>query len=156
MSYHAALDPLVEACVGELEARGHRITRSRRAAVRAVSARPGHFTAEELRRELPRLGRATVYRNIKLLQEAGFLCRVLLEDGSRPYRLSHRSHHHHLVCVQCGAVQDLLDCDVSDVLRSLVKRTGFEMEGHRLEVYGRCRTCRNARAAGRAAEHRHF
>ena len=135
------LHPVAEAFIAQLEAKGHRITSSRRAVAEAVSRRSTPFTAEELCGDVPRVGRATVYRSIKLLQGSGSLCRVLLEDGSPRYQPTHQSHHHHLVCVRCGEVREFVDCDVSDMLGSLVRRSGFEIAGHRLEVYGRCTQC---------------
>ena len=89
----------------------------------------------------PSFGRATVYRTLKILVENGMLCRVLLEDGDLHYQLSHHGHHHHLLCVECGSSQDLTGCDIEDVLVSTSARHGFELSGHWLEVYGRCRDC---------------
>jgi len=104
-------------------------------------ANPGHFTAEELRHAVPEVGRATVYRSLKLLVEARALCRVLLEDGDLHYQLSHRGHHHHLLCVECGVSQDLLGCDIQGVLEQVTSANDFQLRGHWLEVYGRCRSC---------------
>ncbi len=124
-----------------MEDRGHRSTEPRRALVRSVAAKDSHFTAEELHKGLPQVGRATVYRSLSLLVEAGVLCRVLLEDGSLHYQLSHRGHHHHLICTECGLTQDLLGCDIEGMLDEKAAELGFQTEGHRLEVYGRCYKC---------------
>ena len=78
---------------------------------------------------------------LNLLVEAGVLCRVLLEDGSLHYQLSHRGHHHHLICTDCGLTQDLLGCDIEGMLDEKAAELGFQTEGHRLEVYGRCYKC---------------
>ena len=131
-----------------MEGRGHRSTAPRRALVRTVAAMDGHFTAEELNKDLPHVGRATVYRSLNLLEEAGVLCRVLLEDGSLRYQLSHRGHHHHLICTGCGQSQDLLGCDIEDMLKERTQQNHFRMDGHRLEVYGRCRKCLSATESG--------
>ena len=120
---------------------GYRSTGPRRAVVRTVAARDRHFTADELCRELPQVGRATVFRSLNLLVETGVLCRVLLEDGSLHYQLSHRGHHHHLICTECGLSQDLLGCDIDEMLTERAALNHFQMEGHRLEVYGRCHKC---------------
>ena len=125
-----------------LDERGYRSTAPRRALAAAIGDQEKHFTAEGLRLQLPpQLGRATVYRTLKILVEASVLCRVLLEDGDLHYQLSHRGHHHHLLCVHCGSSQDLTGCDIEDVLVSTSARHGFELSGHWLEVYGRCRDC---------------
>ena len=130
-----------------LEERGHRTTSPRRAVVDAVAAQNRHFSAEELRQKLPKIGRATIYRSLKLLVDSGVLCRVLLEEGNLHYQLSHQGHHHHLLCVECGASQDLLGCDIEDVLRSVSAGHEFQVSGHWLEVYGRCSQCLNAQTA---------
>ena len=133
---------VAEQILETLEERGFRSTSPRRALAAAIADQEHHFTAEALRKHLPpSLGRATVYRTLKILVEAGVICRVLLEDGDLHYQLSHHGHHHHLLCVHCGSSQDLTGCDIEDVLVSTTARHGFELSGHWLEVYGRCRDC---------------
>ena len=124
-----------------VEDQGYRSTAPRQALVRTVAVKDSHFSAEELHRELPMVGRATVYRGLNLLVDTGILCRVLLEDGSLHYQLSHRGHHHHMICTQCGLSQDLLGCDIDGMLTEKTTQHQFRMEGHRLEVYGRCQKC---------------
>ena len=125
-----------------LEGRGFRSTAPRRALAIAIGEQDGHFTAEALRKLLPAtLGRATVYRTLRILVDADVLCRVMLEDGDLRYQLSHHGHHHHLLCVLCGSSQDLTGCDIEDVLVATSARHGFELSGHWLEVYGRCSNC---------------
>ena len=134
----AAADQILET----LDERGYRSTAPRRSLAAAIGEQDHHFTAEELRKRLPTTtGRATVYRTLKILVDADVLCRVLLEDGDLHYQLSHHGHHHHLLCVSCGSSQDLTGCDIEDVLTTTSARHGFELSGHWLEVYGRCRNC---------------
>ncbi len=130
-----------------LEERGHRSTSPRRAVVNAIAGQNKHFTAEELRGQLPGVGRATIYRSLRLLVESGVLCRVLLEEGNLHYQLSHRGHHHHLLCVECGSSQDLLGCDIEDLLQTVSAAHEFQLSGHWLEVYGRCHACMDRNAA---------
>ena len=139
--------PLVESFVDRLEAGGHRVTGARWAVARAVARQRGHFAADALAQELPGVGRATVFRNIKLMVEMGFVCRVLLGDGLLRYQISHRGHHHHLICSDCGRSEDLLGCDLDSILQDRAADHDFAMEGHWLEVYGRCRACRPQEAA---------
>ena len=130
-----------------LEERGHRSTSPRRAVVNAIAGQNKHFTAEELREQLPGVGRATIFRSLRLLVESDVLCRVLLEDGDLHYQLSHRGHHHHLLCVECGSSQDLLGCDIEDLLKTVSAAHNFQLSGHWLEVYGRCHDCIGRNAA---------
>jgi Fur family ferric uptake transcriptional regulator len=94
-------------------------------------------------REARAVGRATVFRTMRLLTELDIVCRVLLEDGSLRYRVSRRGHHHHLVCVSCGNVKDLDECAIADLVRELAAATQYQIEGHWLEFYGRCAACRS-------------
>ena len=128
--------------IQRLELRGHRITGSRRRLLEALVAAPAHFTVDDVLRLAPDVGRATVFRTMKLLLDLNVVCRVLMEDGSLHYRLSARGHHHHLVCRSCGRVEDFSNCDVSSLVRDLSRNTEYQIEGHWLEVYGRCASCR--------------
>jgi Fur family ferric uptake transcriptional regulator len=131
----------LESITLKLEARGYRITPSRRAVVAAILARTGHFTADDLVSRCRDAGRATVFRTIRLLTELGAVCRVFLEDGSKHYMVSGRGHHHHLLCTGCGRVEELDQCAIADAIRELSVATGYQVEGHWMELYGRCAEC---------------
>jgi Fur family ferric uptake transcriptional regulator len=134
----------LESVVQRLEEQGYRVTPSRLAVVAAVLDLSGHFSVDDILSRVPDVGRATVFRTMRLLSEMGVLCRVLLDDGSLRYRVSHRQdHHHHLVCVSCASVQELDACIDPEVLSDLARTTGYEIEGHWLEFFGRCTACRN-------------
>jgi Fur family ferric uptake transcriptional regulator len=136
----------LEAVTLKLEAQGHRVTPARRAVIAAILSQRDHFTVDDLLRRCRGAGRATVFRTVRLLTDLGVVCRVLLEDGSLHYRLSERGHHHHLVCTDCGRVEDLDQCVIADFVRGLSGPSGFEVEGHWLELYGRCAGCREKAA----------
>ena len=133
--------PSLAAVVQRLEDRGHRVTATRLAVLAAAADAGDQFSAEEIDQRLPHVGRATVFRALKLFVDMDVLCRVILEDGTLRYRWSRRGHHHHLVCSECGAVEDFTACDVTELVSELTRRTSFTIEGHWLEVYGRCATC---------------
>ena len=128
-----------------LAANGHRLTRSRRAVVEAALSGDDLFTIADVQRRVPRIGRATVFRTIKLLVDLDLLCRVRLEDGSLRYRVrvATEQHHHHLVCSGCGSVEDFSDCDLDAMSQSVASRTNYDIQGHRLELYGLCPTCQS-------------
>ena len=132
---------VVDNIVARLSGLGHRDTEPRRLVISAVAAQGRPFTAEELYASLPCVGRATVYRGLRLLVETGQVCRVLLEDHELRYQLSHQGHHHHLLCGACGSSADLEGCDADDMLRKAAAAVGFRMSGHSLEVYGQCGDC---------------
>lgn len=128
--------------IERLELRGHRMTTSRRRVIDAVLAQPAHFTVDDVLHKTRRVGRATVFRTMKLLLDLNIVCRILLDDGTLHYRVSTGRHHHHLVCTDCGRVEDFSQCDVESLVRDLQKATQYEVQAHWLEVYGRCQSCR--------------
>ena len=132
---------VVDEIIGQLAGQGYRDTEPRRLVISAAAAQGRPFTAEELCAALPCVGRATVYRGLRLLVETDLVCRVLLEDRELRYQLSHQGHHHHLLCAVCGASADLEGCDVEETLREAAAAAGFQMSGHWLEIYGRCADC---------------
>ncbi len=132
---------IVDDIIAQLSQQGYRDTEPRRLVINAAAAQRRPFTAEELCAALPCVGRATVYRGLRLLVETEQVCRVLLEDRELRYQLSHQGHHHHLLCAACGASADLANCDVDALLQEAAATAGFQMSGHWLEIYGRCADC---------------
>lgn len=128
------------------EEHGSRMTWSRRKLARTLARRTGSFSAEEIVAALPDLGRATVYRALRLLGEAGVLCKTTMPDGTPRYSLdcAHPYHHHHLVCVTCGRVDEFRHPSVERMLRAMKAPAGSELLGHRLELYHRCTACRES------------
>ena len=120
-----------------------RLTPQRRAVLDAIETWPGPFTALDLfqqaRRSSPRLGLATTYRTLELLRRTGSL-HALSVEGRPAYVRCSPEHHHHLVCVTCGSVEDTELC-ASPSQRELTRRHGFRAESHELEIYGTCRRC---------------
>ena len=127
--------------VDRLSRLGYRDTEPRRLVIGAVAAQSRPFTAEDLCVALPCVGRATIFRGLRLLVETGQVCRVLLEAGELRYQLSDPSHHHHLLCSACGISADISSSAVEETLRRAADAAGFQMTGHWLEVYGRCSDC---------------
>ncbi len=130
----------------ELRKHGFKITGPRVQVVEHVARQDQNFTAEGLTAALAPVGRATVYRTLKLLIDADLVCRVVMNDGSVAYRLSHEAHHHHLVCTGCGATEDIHLSDVEAVLSRVRGGTEYEILSHRIEVYGLCPQCKATKA----------
>ena len=123
---------------------GHRLTAPRRRLLEVMAGLGDHFTADQVVAASPAVGRATVFRTLRLMQELAVVCQVVLDDGSVAYRLGSGAHHHHVVCSECGTVSDFSSHDIEDLVAELGRRTGFEIDSHRIELYGRCRHCRAA------------
>jgi Fe2+ or Zn2+ uptake regulation protein len=140
------IDDEARVLLDDLRDQGFKITSPRHLVIERVAGRDENFTAEELAAELAPIGRATVYRTLKLLLDQGLICRVVLSDGAVCYRASHRGHHHHLVCVSCGATEDVHLTDVENVIDGVRSATDYEIVGHRIEVYGFCPTCKQRQA----------
>ena len=137
-----------------LEEHGSRMTWPRRELAAMLARRADSFSAEEIVAALPTLGRATVYRTLRLLGEAGVLCKATMPDGSPRYSLDDtHHHHHHLVCVVCGRIDEFRHPAVERMLRALKAHVGSDLVGHRLELYHRCAACRES---GRGSEDIHM
>ncbi|MDD9995970.1 MAG: Fur family transcriptional regulator [Dehalococcoidia bacterium] len=126
-----------------LENRGYKATAPRKAIAKHLEQKHETFTAEALSEELPSVGRATVYRTVKLLLEAGLVCKVPMIDGARVYSLARVGHHHHhSVCVQCGAVGEFKAAIIDRSLRAIAADIPGQVVKHRIELYVTCNDCR--------------
>lgn len=134
--------------IGKLAERGLRITGPRRDVLAAIVDAPHGFSADTICERLPGVGRATVYRTIKLLLQVGVLCKVALQDGAPRYSLDPVGHHHHLVCVGCGTISDFRQCNLDDLEPRLEAALGGQLLGHRLEVYSLCSECQEQGFSG--------
>ena len=124
-----------------LEDQGFRNTAPRRAVIDLLERKQEGFTAEEISDELPSVGRATVYRTIKLLLKAGVICKLAMMDGAPKYSLSRIEHHHHTVCTRCGTVGEFRAATVERLLRAVGDDIPGEIVGHRMEFYVTCDRC---------------
>jgi Fe2+ or Zn2+ uptake regulation protein len=120
-----------------------RLTPQRQAVLDLIADRKGSFTAVEIfqaaRRKNPSLGLATVYRTVDLLRRTGSV-RPLAGDARPAYVRCEPGHHHHLVCLACGAVEETKLCGAPSPAE-LKRRYGFRAETHELDVYGTCARC---------------
>ena len=138
-------EPLVHA----LDQAGYRLTEPRRAVAELIAAREGHFTAQDLiddakARRLG-IGRATVFRALDLFTELQVLERLDLPSGEHAYvPCAPARHHHHIVCSQCGRTTEVDDAGLASAVDEIQRRSGWQVESHRLELYGRCPRCRTS------------
>lgn len=138
-----ASQPLVDAIDGA----GYRLTEPRRAVADLIAAREGHFTANDLiedarAREMG-IGRATIFRALDMFTELEVLERIDLPNGDHAYvPCEPRVHHHHIVCEICGRVTEVEDLGLGAAIDEIQRRTGWQVDSHRLELFGRCPECR--------------
>lgn len=124
-----------------LETEGHRITATRRSILKEIAAAESPLTIEEISDRVPGIGRATVFRTVKLLNDLGVICRVTLENRGIRYVLSTSSHHHHLICSECGSVTEFSSPQLDQAINEEAEAAGFELNGHTVELYGKCKNC---------------
>ncbi len=134
---------------GILREHGYKLTPQRHILLKVIAAHHDHLSPDEIfeiaRQEDPGIGKVTVYRTLELLNKLDLLCRVHAPDGCRGYMMRRPTeHHHHLVCSACGNAVDFTECDLNGLEKDLEAKTGFTIEGHLLELYGRCRNCRES------------
>jgi Fur family ferric uptake transcriptional regulator len=135
-------DSIIQRC----EARGLRMTEQRRTIAEVLGESADHPDVEELhRRAVERdaaISIATVYRAVKLFEENGILERLDFRDGRARYEDADRDHHDHLIDVTTGDVIEFVDRDIEALQRKVADRLGYEIVGHRLELYARRKTGR--------------
>jgi len=132
--------------VTALENRGHRLTRPRRRVAELLADRSGAFSAADLlgdadRRHVP-IGRATVFRALELFTDLGLLERIDLPSGDHAYVVCDAAHHHHVVCRNCARSVEVADSGLQSVVSEIGRRSGFQIDTHRLELFGLCPDCR--------------
>jgi Fur family ferric uptake transcriptional regulator len=135
-----------------IQERGLKHSRQRDEIAAAFLAMGGHVSVEELvgrvRHEDPRISVATVYRTMKLLAECGLAVPRQFGGGQTRYEAAAgRAHHDHLICTSCGDIVEFANEKIESLQSLVARRHGFEVESHKLELYGRCARCRAAREA---------
>jgi len=142
-----------------LKTRSLKLTRPRRRILDRAFATHAHFSAEELHAWLAAeegegVSRATVYRTLSLLSEAGFLQALDAERGVLVYEhvLGHH-HHDHMLCVSCGRIEEFHDERIEELQLEACRRKGWRLVSHDLRLRGLCRRCsaRPRAGAGKSA-----
>ncbi|HJS37415.1 MAG TPA: ferric iron uptake transcriptional regulator [Burkholderiales bacterium] len=101
-----------------------------------------HLSAEDVYRSLLAdgidIGLATVYRVLTQFEQAGLLSRQHFETGKAVFELNQGGHHDHLVCLQCGRVEEFYDAEIEQRQSEVARKRGFELHGHSLALYADC------------------
>ncbi|GAB6927194.1 peroxide-responsive transcriptional repressor PerR [Paenibacillus sp. JCM 10914] len=135
----------VQHALEQLKTTGVRITPQRHAILTYLVESKSHPTADEIYRALepnfPSMSVATVYNNLKMFIEASMVRELTYGDNSSRFD-ANVSDHHHVICEQCGKIEDFSYPSLEDVGVQAEKCTGFEVKGLRMELYGLCRSCK--------------
>ena len=127
---------IIERC----EVKGLRMTGQRRTIARVLEASADHPDVEELyaraSAEDAGISIATVYRTVKLFEEAGILDKLEFGDGRARYEDAERDHHDHLIDMNSGEVIEFVDPEIEELQERIAARLGYTLKGHKLELYG--------------------
>ena len=131
---------MTKSIIARCEAKGLRLTGQRRVIAQVLEGADDHPDVEALHARAaerdPRISIATVYRTVKLFEEAGILDRLEFGDGRARYEDAERDHHDHLIDMNTGEVVEFVDAEIEALQERIAARLGYRLKGHRLELYG--------------------
>ncbi|MGN0144973.1 MAG: Fur family transcriptional regulator [Clostridium sp.] len=141
----------MDALKEDLKKKGYKLTPQRRSIVDTIIKNEGkHLTAEEIydevKKDCPEIGLATVYRTVLLLEELNVVSRLELNDGCSRYEIVHSNEthrHHHLICNICHKVLEVQDDLLEDLEANIEKDYKFKILDHSVKFYGICDECQN-------------
>ena len=141
----------IERIKKKLHSKGYKLTPQREATLTVLLEREeDHLSAEEVfllvKEKASEIGLATVYRTLELLSELEVVDKINFGDGVTRYDLRKEGmdhFHHHLVCMECGAVEEIIEDLLTDIEKEVEKEWDFEVKDHRLTFHGICKKCKN-------------
>ncbi|WP_102108753.1 Fur family transcriptional regulator [Oceaniglobus roseus] len=129
-------DTIIDRCEGK----GLRMTEQRRTIASVLEDSADHPDVEVLYARAserdPRISLATVYRTVKLFEEAGILEKLEFGDGRARYEDAERDHHDHLIDLTTGAVIEFVDPEIEALQEKIAAKLGYDLKGHRMELFG--------------------
>jgi len=135
----------VTAFAEQMIAAGYKVTEPRLGVLEAAVSHGGAFTAADLEAWLAANnrspGEASIFRTLKLLNDLGLMQRIHGVDECHRYTLS-SGHAHRVVCTSCGSLTEFGDCAIDNLVARLEQATGYTIQSHLLEFFGRCPRCR--------------
>ena len=131
---------MTDTIMSRCEAKGLRMTGQRRTIAQVLQDSDDHPDVEELYARASTIDAgisiATVYRTVKLFEEAGILERLEFGDGRARYEDAERDHHDPLIDLNSGEVIEFVDPEIEALQEKIAAKLGFELRGHKLELYG--------------------
>ena len=125
---------------------GQRLTLQKQAILDVLHAEKRMLSAEEVygrvREKYPNVSLGTVYRNLQGFSAQGAVRRTLYADGKSRYEMAGHVHHHHLICLDCGATTEVPWCPIGSEVIRFMDECDFSPVSHQFEIYGHCRQCR--------------
>lgn len=131
---------MTDTILARAEAAGLRLTGPRRTVAQVLEDADDHPDVETIHARAaerdPSISVATVYRTVNLFEEAGLVARREFGDGRARWEDAERDHHDHLIDLQSGAVIEFVDPEIEALQERIAERLGYELRGHRLELFG--------------------
>ncbi len=122
-----------------------RTTPARLAVLGFLNENPNPLSADvifdHLMSEHDHADRATIYRILEIFFQKGIIKRLELGEGKYRYELAGRRDHHHLVCESCGKIEDVSDCNITELEDEIAQKKKFIVKRHALEFFGVCQSC---------------
>ena len=130
----------------QLQDNGYRLTGARRAVVEIIAASQRALTPVEVydaaRDQYPALGLVTVYRTLEKLEELGLIQRVHQPQGCQAFITAGKGHQHLLLCSKCGRTTLFEGDDLDQFIKSVARKTGYQINEHWLQLFGLCENCK--------------
>lgn len=132
--------------IDRLREKGFRITNARKGIIRSLSQQHCALSAQDVHQLLKEQGisanLSTIYRELQFLSEQNIAQEIALKDGIQRFELIDQSHHHHLICTHCDAVEPIeMEHDLDQLEVTIHQKRGFKVNNHSLEFYGACASC---------------
>ncbi|HSQ41977.1 MAG TPA: transcriptional repressor [Fibrobacteraceae bacterium] len=132
--------------------KGMLFTQERATILKLVLTRTDHFSVDDLlfqvQKENLNVSRATLYRNLKLLEQAGILVEADFGHGHTHYeRAMGTPPHEHLVCSNCKAITEVRTSQLTDAVQKIAKSQGFSLDHYQLQIFGTCKNCQKKKAS---------
>jgi Fur family transcriptional regulator, ferric uptake regulator len=136
---------LNEEIISQLRKNYHKVTPQRILIISTINASKELLTPSALYEKVhqidPEVGEVTVYRTLNILSELGLICMIHTGENTHSYISRPLEHHGHIICTECGKVVDFSNCNLDDLEKRLMGETGFNIQEHRLDFYGKCKEC---------------
>ena len=132
-----------------LKDKGLKFTSQRELILKTLYENDGHFSPEDIymiiQRENPdiKIGIATIYRTLALLEEEGLADSLSIDNGGKRYELGLKKHHDHFICTECGKITEFYDDVIEKRQEEVAKEHGFKMKSHSMKIVGICKECQN-------------
>ena len=125
-----------------------KFTRQRELVLKALYENEGHFSPEEIQRLIQasapdvRVGIATVYRTLALLEEEGLAESISFGKAGKRYEIGMKKHHDHLICTRCGRIIEFVDDVIEERQEAVGRKFDFTITDHTMKILGLCKECR--------------